>query len=579
MCLWMSLLWNSAAGADPFVPASVQPNIVIYLVDTLRADHLGVYGYRRDTSPNLDRWAQESVLFEQAYSPTSWTRPAMVSLFSGRDAVSHGVEDRLDVIPDDVELLSQRLQQTGYTTYAAVTNPNVLPEWGFARGFDVFEDLGAAGHAATADRVTDFVAKRIDEMVAQQPFLLYLHLIDPHAPYDPPPPYDTRFPSSPALPLKQSIGRYDGEIAYVDDEFGRFTNLLEENDLSQNTLVVFTSDHGEELLDHGGFGHGGNLYEETVRIPLILRMPGAQFAGSHIVSPVSLIDIAPTIMALVGQSMGPDADGRSLLELLPAGPVDLWADRDLFLSLYTTGPQSHSIQGVVSGLHKYLRRSRPTVSEEVFDLSADPREKRNLANRSNSGLTRLSGLLDTHLAENARGIQLRIVSEPEADPQSCEMLLTTSGRFTDVTPVRLEQEDSIELSESAQKLRVTCSLVSRVQELLDGSRPVPDEDGISFRVDPEDATIVVEEITQPPGMPLRIGYISTPTELPHTFQASDSALEIRDVREMISAADAANHPGPGVYIGVIQKPNAARNVSPETIERLRGLGYIHGDDR
>ncbi len=425
--------------------APVHPNVVVYLVDTLRADHLGIHGYERATSPRLDEWATEGIVFEHAYSPTSWTRPAMVSLFSGRDASSHLVEDRLDVIPDDLELLSERLQEAGYTTWAAVTNPNVLPQWGFDRGFDRFEDLGSIGHVGKADEVTDFLLDNLDELAANQPFLLYVHLIDPHAPYDPPAPYDERFPRSPALPATLSIGSYDGEIAFVDEQFGRFIEALEARDLTERSVFVYTSDHGEELLDHGAIGHGGTLYEEVVQVPLVLRLPDAAHAGTRISSPVSLIDIAPTILGMIGRSMGPEADGRDLMTLLPRQRMDPWADRDLFLSLYTTGPDSHAVQGVISGWDKYLRRTRPRAEEQFFRLDVDPREQRNRNAQEPEDVAALAEILDAHLADHGRGVQVRVVGETEAAPSSCELVLTTTGRFMDVQPLRLEADDRLTL--------------------------------------------------------------------------------------------------------------------------------------
>ncbi|NNL66168.1 MAG: sulfatase, partial [Myxococcales bacterium] len=359
----------------PSRPAGRPPNVVVYLVDTLRADHLGVYGYERPTSPVLDRWAAQSVVFDRAYAPSSWTRPSVVSLLSGLDPIRHGVEDRLDVIPDDVRLLSEQLRSRGYATFAAVTNPNVLPEWGFGQGFDVFEDLDPDGQGTRADAVSDWVVSRMPELAARQPFLLYLHLLDPHAPYEPPAPYDERFPRIPALPANHSIGRYDGEIAFVDAEFGRSLDALAERGLADDTLVIFLSDHGEELMDHGQLGHGATLFEEVVRVPLILRLPRGAHAGARVATRVSLIDVFPTVLGLLGLPPAPGLDGRDLSPLLDGrgGSADL-AGRDLFLSLYTTGTRSNLVRGVLSGEHKYLRRSRPEASEALFDLARDPEE-------------------------------------------------------------------------------------------------------------------------------------------------------------------------------------------------------------
>jgi arylsulfatase A-like enzyme len=293
----------------------------IYLVDTLRADHLGVYGYARDTSPALDRFAEGAVVYERAYSPTSWTRTATVSLLSGLDPSSHRVENRLDVIPGDVRLLSQALKEHGYATSAVVTNVNVLPIWGFERGFDSFVDLEAKKSLGTADRVVDELARQLPELASNAPFFLYAHLLDPHHPYAPPAPFDTKFRGESGAKLQANIDAYDGEIAFGDAQLERFLGLLKANDVHDDTLFVFVSDHGEEFHEHGGVQHGHTLYDEVVRVPLIVRFPGGAHAGRRVAEPVSLIDVVPTVLAALGLPPQEGVDGVALSPE-PAGAGD-----------------------------------------------------------------------------------------------------------------------------------------------------------------------------------------------------------------------------------------------------------------
>ena len=557
-------------------PAARQPNVIIYLVDTLRADHLGVYGYDRDTSPMLDRWAEQSVIFDRAYAPCSWTKPSVVSLLSGRDTVSHGVEDRLDVIPPGVQLLSEQLKSSGYATFAAVTNPQVLPQWGFDQGFDVYDDLDSAGHGTRADAVSDYVLEKVGELVQSQPFFLYVHVIDPHAPYDPPAPFDTRFPKSPALPAHMSIGHYDGEIAFVDSQFGRVIKALTTHGLDSNTLTIFVADHGEELLDHGNFGHGGTLFEEVVRVPLVIRFPAGAYAGTRIDAHVSLTDVVPTVLSVLGRSPPANVDGQDLTQLLN-GNEPPWEKRELFLSLRTTGAQSHIVRGVLNDAHKYLRRLRPAASESLYDLGKDPAEADNLAAERTDIKKRLANKLDAYLARKSSGIHLRILNDFASGSVECEARLRTTGRFVDVTGVRLEGDDHFELSGDGQRLRFACQLENRNQITRAGPRMVPDEDGLIFLVNPPDASISVERLRLAEGrdLPLRAGTNRRLEAPPFTFEATDPAWSIRDVGELLGDAGSAPEGATvGAYLGVIQTPAKRDKIPEELTDRLRCLGYI-----
>lgn len=571
--------WGSARAADPPNatprPGARRPNVLIYLVDTLRADHLGLYGYDQKTSPGLDAWAAGGVVFDRAYAPTSWTRPSVVSLLTGLDAISHGVEDRLDVIPDEVRLLSERLHANGYATFAAVTNPNVLPEWGFARGYERYDDLDSVGHGTRADAVSDFVVGRMDELARRQPFFFYVHVIDPHAPYDPPPPFDTRFPPVPALPAKLSTGRYDGEVAFVDAQFARIVDALRARGLEDDTMVVFVADHGEEILDHGGFGHGSTLFEEVVRVPLVIRFPGGAHAGRRVEALASLIDVTPTILAALGLPPPPDLDGRDLTEVL--GPDDSrWADRRLFLSLATTGPESRLIRGVVGSRYKYLRDSRPASSERLFDLAHDPRERASAAPAEPDLRARSSAALDTHLARRSNGIHLRVVHAPRGTPVGCEARVTTTGRFVDVAGVRLETEDRFELSADRRRLRLHARLENRTQSLLEGTRRVPDEDGLVIEVDPPGASVTVEqlELDHERPVPLAAGARREPQPLPFAFEPTADAWSVRDADALLEDGEASTNATTRAYVGVIRSPASPASLPTPLVDRLRALGYL-----
>jgi arylsulfatase A-like enzyme len=557
---------------------SSRPNVIIYLVDTLRADHLGVFGYSRDTSPVLDRWAADAVVFEQAYSPTSWTKSATVSLLSGLDPINHRVEDRLDVIPPRVRLLSERLDSLGYENLAVVTNPNVLPLWGFDRGFDVYRDLDSIGRSARADAVLDTVTAAIPDLARKQPFFLYVHLLDPHDPYDPPPPFDSRFAEDPAVPGSGMIAAYDGEVAFGDSQFQRLLDALKAHDLDEVTLIVFVSDHGEELLDHGGRGHGKTLYEEVLRVPLVIGFPGRADAGRRVDTRVSLIDVVPTILSVLGEPPLPDLDGRDLTALL-GDEEPAWADRDLFLSLDLAWKKNRTdaMRGVFAGSQKYLRRLRPAADEMLFDIEGDPGETLNLAELQVESRSRLAGRLDVYLATRSSGVHLRILNDHSRQSVGCEAVLSTTGRFIEVSGQLLEARDRLDLSQDGRTLRLHC----RLQNQPHPTRGVPavtaDEDGLVFSVSPPHAPIVVEQLSLADGrsLELRVGLQRQVAELPFRLDGTDGKWGIRDVAELFRELGDPPEPAPmGAYLAVVSPPPEREEIPDEVQDRLRALGYL-----
>jgi len=561
--------------------AGARPNVILYVIDTLRADHLGVYGYGRDTSPHIDRWAAGWVVFERAHAPSSWTRPSMVSLLSGLDPIRHRVEDRLDVIPAEVALLGERLAAGGYATYAAVTNPHVLPTWGFGRGFDVFEDLGSETRSTRADAVSDWAVERMGELASRAPFFLYLHVLDPHLPYAPPAPFDERFPRSGVLQADLSTGRYDGEIAFVDSEFGRLLEALRRHDLEDDSLVVLVSDHGEELLERGAIGHGVHLFQEVVRVPLVLRFPGGAHAGRRETAPVSLMDVAPTVLAVAGQAPLSGVAGRDLTALLDDDAVepDDWARREIFLSLRLTGEPRHLVRGVLGGSDKYLRRSQPTRAESLFDLDRDPGETVDLAGSREAARSQLAAALDAHVAASSSGIHVRVVNDLAPHPVDCEVELGTGGRFEDVAAIRLEPEDRLELEDDGRTLRMACRLENRPDPRSGRRGRLADEDGFVFRVRPPEARTVVRALRLSDGreLPLEVGPERTRRAPGYAFGADDTALHVRDVGALLSGSGTyADAPAVKAHLAAVAPPARREGLSRELRDRLRALGYLDG---
>jgi arylsulfatase A-like enzyme len=403
LCLW---LWRSQVvapealhGSGDAALAGDRPSILIYMIDTLRARDVGAYGADVTRTPAMDAFAAESALFENAKTPSSWTRPAVASLITGVSPSVHGVETFHDVLStcDASQVrLPELLQAEGYFTGAVVANPQVDPIFGFGPGFDSFQGLYEARtdrHRPTVEEmissaptVVDAARRFIEEAPTGRPFFLFVLTIDPHGPYDPPPPYDSMYDpravgvevSGPGgfeeLRRRMEAGRtspellakYRGEVSFADAAFGDLISWMRERGSLDDTLVVLTADHGEEFAEHGNKGHGKTLYEEVVAVPLILRHPGSFESGRHTEN-VDLMDLGATLAA-VGGARPPDQwTGRDLRGALTPAPV-------FSTSLLRDG---HLYRALTRGTLKLIENEE-THTTELYDLRLDPGERRPL---------------------------------------------------------------------------------------------------------------------------------------------------------------------------------------------------------
>ena len=299
-----------------------QPNVLVFLVDTLRKDHLGCYGYDRQTSPNIDALAEDGIRFDTHMPQSTWTRPSVASLFTSLYPSFHGAEDWTDKMREDVPTLGAALAAAGYESHALFTNPNVLPVWGMGDEFTRVTHIDYQAGAEVDDaRVVNAAISTIQN-TAGRPWFIYAHTMAPHDPYEPPAPYDTKFARVQHVGTEEEISRqktieqYDGEIGYVDEQFGRLVAELKRLGQYDNTLIVLLSDHGEEFWEHGGEIHGTSLYEELLGVPLIVKLPGNESAGKTRAALVQTIDIAPTILELVGAAAEPRFQGASFTDII-----------------------------------------------------------------------------------------------------------------------------------------------------------------------------------------------------------------------------------------------------------------------
>jgi choline-sulfatase len=357
--------------------------VVLISIDTLRSDHLPAYGYRNVETPALDAFRREAILYSRAYTHVPLTLPAHATIFTGRLPAEHGIRDNIGyTLSPTAETLAERLRNAGYRTGGAVSAAVLSHLSGISRGFDFYDDPDEVTENARqtvsqvqrAGGVTASVLESwIDKAGANPggPLFVFLHLYEPHGPYEPPEPWKSRFANP-----------YDGEIATADDIVGQFLKFLREKGLYDRALVIVLSDHGEGLFDHGEGEHGIFLYREVLQVPLIVKLPGGAHGGTTVSSPVGLFDVAPTILAFTGVV-------ASSANTLPGRPLPLPGDpapeaRRLFAETFY--PRIHlgwsDLASLTDGRMHYIQAPRP----EFYDLENDPGEKSDLSATKPEGL-------------------------------------------------------------------------------------------------------------------------------------------------------------------------------------------------
>jgi choline-sulfatase len=381
----------AACGRAP-APPERRPNVVIVLLDAVRADHLPLYGYARDTAPFLTTLAERSVVFDRAYSSSGWTSPATASLFTSLHPFQHGVvsyirpvrENRFRVsrVPDEPETIAEALKKAGYATFGVSDNPSASDLGRFDAGFDRFESSADASATAVNRKVKEWRA----DLAAGRPYFLYLHYMDAHEPYLPQGrAFDEFMKDGRPNPRRDFVAAYDSEIRLLDS---KVQGLFESLRWHEDTILIVTSDHGEGFHDHGLSGHANSLYDELMRVPLIVYGGGVK--PGRVAVPVGHVDVLPTLRELAGLAPDPRNVGWSLVPLLREGRWDR-GDRPLLAHLVEFDEQ-HEVRAVVHGRYKLVER-RPGRAE-LFDLEADPGESRDLAERHPEIVARLRDAYD-----------------------------------------------------------------------------------------------------------------------------------------------------------------------------------------
>ena len=370
---------------------SRRPDVFLIIIDTLRADHLSCYGYDRVTSPVLDSLAASGTLFTRCQAQAPWTLPAHASIWTGLSVASHMVSIR-DMITyglsTDLDNIATILKSEGYVTLGFVNVVLLNNSFGFANGFDHYSWV-AHGHGRAAETVDEVLEWFMENRGNPNPKLVVIHLFDVHAPYDPPAPFDTRYSSKGTEGITNweisddgellnpeardhLIDMYDGEIAWVDSQLGRLFGQLRELGIAENAMIIVTSDHGEEFLDHGYWWHSYSLYQELLHVPLIISGPGIP-SGVTDSAPAAQYDILPIIAGYVGTSVPGHVEGMDLfspsqeLRTIPSSGAIVAARR---------GGDPANYESLCSVLDQYRKGiyNFYTGDEQMFDLRLDPGE-------------------------------------------------------------------------------------------------------------------------------------------------------------------------------------------------------------
>jgi choline-sulfatase len=403
-------------------PNSKPPNIILITLDTTRADRMGFLGSQRGLTPNLDALAKQSVVFTRAYAQVPLTTPSHAVLLTGTYPQFNHLDDLAEPLRTELPYLPDLLHLHGYHTAAFVGSIVLDPESGAAPGFDRgFDFYDANFHNSqpgedryqSLERRAEDVANHATGWLShhqQTPFFIWLHFYDPHEPYDPPEPFKSHFASEP----------YDGEIAYTDSVVGSVLDVLQRHGLFQNTVIAVAADHGEAFGEHGEKYHGVFLYDETIHVPLLLKLPGERFAGKRVEARVALADVAPSLLHAARVPIPAAMQGQSLFPLMEATKPGSKEITPPDRAIYSETDYAHRAFGW-SELHswrvqKYLYVQAP--KKELYDQSSDPGDLKNLAPTAKAVADTLDGQLSTFIKKTSGAP----VGQTQLDPARLEGL-------------------------------------------------------------------------------------------------------------------------------------------------------------
>lgn len=474
------LLWSVAPAAE-----KAGPNVVVITIDTLRADHLACYGYKRIKTPNIDQLAKSGVRFSNAFTAVPITLPSHTALMTGQYPMATGVHDFSgNKLPPGSMTLARVLQSHGYSTAAFIASAALDSRFGLNQGFDTYYDHFNLGHSREihldeierrGDKVVDLAIKWL-ESHHQKPFFLWVHLYDPHAPYDPPEPYARLYRTHP----------YDGEIAFADAQVGRLFGYLKQQHLYENSLIVLASDHGESLGEHGEKTHGFFIYNATLHVALIVRIPGDP--PRVVQQGVSLVDVMPAVLQALGIARPASVQGQSLLSLMLGRPSGI--DSGQYSENYA--PLIHFGWNRLLGIEwrgmEYIETTRP----ELYDLKADPDELHNLYSTHQALAHEMNQRLQDLIRRYTSASKASAAAGRSTDPALLASLRSLG--YAAVSVANLPQADTRNLPDPKDRVQaynlVSEALVDKqrgryqesLRELLEAEKTAPETLTIRFLV-------------------------------------------------------------------------------------------------
>jgi arylsulfatase A-like enzyme len=555
---------------DPGVAVGKEPLVIVYLVDTLRADHTSPYGYTRDTTPELSKFAKDAVVFESAIAHASWTKPSVASLMTSRLPSRHRAVQLRDPLDAGQVTLAEMLDARGFATGAVIANSVVYAaDSNFQQGFAVFE--GLHGEEGRRSKIVDtrLVVDRALEFLDTRrglPAFLYVHTMDPHVPYAPPPPFDTMFdpkplPDHPGVdprtdfkePLDRDrlVAQYDGDIAYGDKQFGRFVDELKRRGVYDDALILFVADHGEEFLDHGGWLHGRSVYDELIKVPMIVKFAGNRGAGTRKAQMVALSDVLPTVLEGVGL---PVPDPPAIIGRPLQGVAFSNAPEQTVVS--EISHRGFVSSGIRTGQAKYIRRFSPQTDELYFDLAQDPKEQTNRMADSPPGARKLRAAVEATMQVTPYRYALRALS-----PQPQTLILETPGWIEGVETAGLGLREKAELRNNGRILEVTLA-----------PKPGQPRD-VFFRVRPVGVPVTLNGRFEGRALVASDVFVGESSTHPSALPFSLPGLDADDLAGLFKPGPAKS----GVLVYLDQPSNRkVQEIDCARVEELCALGYLSG---
>ena len=549
------------------------PLTIVYLVDTLRADHTSTYGYARETTPELTKFAKDAVLFETAIAQAPWTKPSVASIFTSLLPGQHLAVQLRDPLDPGHVTLAEMLRAKGFSTAAAIANSVIYSEGSnFEQGFDAYVGLrdasGRASKDVPAGPVVDAALRLLDERRGL-PTFLYVHTMDPHVPYVPPPPFDRMWPPypEPGHPAvdprtdykeprdkERMIAQYDGDVAYGDQEFGRFVRELKARGRYDGALFIFLADHGEEFMDHGQWLHGRSVFDELIKIPMVVKFPAERDAGKRVAQQVQSVDVLPTVLQEMGLPVPvpPVVAGHPMQGVVKGGAPEPPAVSEV-------SHRGFVAHGMRTSRDKYVQRFSPEDDELYFDLKRDPEERESRLDQNKERARFLKAGVEAAMVHDPFRRHVRAVGSGEY-----ELRLKTSGWIDGVEPVGLGLGETLQMSDSGRKLIVKL-------------RPKPGAPReIVFSVRPMAAPVYLEGLRD--GRELRpsdvfiaeVGF--SPKQVPFKLPEIETESEA-DKFENVLVPPKLERPGLQLWL-TLSPGRKVLEFDKETREKLKALGYL-----